>query len=48
MGIEQQIDRLIDLGEDIKTRLDRLVGLASDHFVGAGKMVCGCLRLLQP
>ena len=39
MGIEEQIDRLIDLGEDIKSRLDRLVEMASDHFVGAGKMV---------
>ena len=39
MGIEEQIDRLIDLGEDIKSRLDRLVEMASDHFAGADKMV---------
>lgn len=39
MGIEEQIDRLIDLGEDIKSRLDLLVEMASDHFAGADKMV---------
>ena len=39
MGIEEQIDRLIDLGEDIKSRLDLLVEMASDHFAGANKMV---------
>lgn len=39
MGIEEQIDRLIDLGEDIKSRLDLLVELASDHFADADKMV---------
>lgn len=39
MGIEEQIDKLIDLGEDIKSRLDLLSELASDHFAGANKMV---------
>ena len=39
MGIEEQIDRLIDLGEEIKSRLDRLVDAASDHFADANKMV---------
>ena len=39
MGIEEQIDKLIDLGEDIKSRLDRMVELASDHFADANKMV---------
>ena len=39
MGIEEQIDKLIDCGDDIKSRLDRLIELATDHFAGANKMV---------
>lgn len=39
MGIEEQIDKLIDLGEDIKSRLDRLIELASDRFADASKIV---------